>query len=280
MQVGLLLIAFGLKTIAIPVPLDDLFASISSSSDDLFSPDNSLLSGSLGTGDQLIAATSPDLQWDSQDSDLLLASTEPSLFDEQLASSGTCDEFQSSLDSYDDLDPLIARDVADLFPGLNELTAPLNELKKAPACSIPNNPKKPSRPKQQVDPNTPPDNIAPDLFIMVGLEEGQCPTTHPVPLYCEGPWFNFNYVRGCTPCKFQPPLILFFFTRPIQLSQPHVPGCKQIVCKLISDAVLQTLLMYAAVLDSFCCQNFEPLVSGLFFFGEIEPPSAQERFSG
>ena len=193
MHVGLLLVVFVLETIAIPVALDDLFASISSSPDDLFSLDSSLPSGSVGTGDQLIAATPLDLQWESQNSDLLLASTEPSLFDEQLASSSdACDEVQSSLDSYDDLNSLIVRDVADSFPGLNELTAPLNELKKAPACSIPNNPKKPSRPKQS-DSNTPPENINPDyMFIMSGLDEGQCPTTHPVPLYCEGPWFGFD----------------------------------------------------------------------------------------
>ena len=191
MNFALLFIGFALKTIAIPVAFDDLF-----------NLDNSLSSDSLNTNDQLIVSTSPDLQWESQDSDLLLALTEPSFLDQQLASSGACDEIQSSLDVYDD--SLITRDVADVFPGLNELTAPLNELKKTPRpqCTY-SNPENPSQPKQNV-PDIPPDT-SPDLFIVTGLEEGQCPKNHPIPLYCNGPWLDFFNVQNCSPCKFQPP---------------------------------------------------------------------------
>lgn len=208
MHVRLLLVGFVFETIAIPVAVEpDLFAS--SSPDDLFALDNSLSSEGTDIAwadDQLIAGASPDLQWDSQDSDPLLGSTEPSLFDEELASSDPCDGLESSLD----FDPLTARDLADSFPGLNELTEPvkdfLNDFQKTPQCSG-SSPKAP--PEKKIPTSQVPEDSSPDLFIITGLEPGQCPRGYPIPLYCDGFWVGLN-VEDCTPCKFQPPLILFF----------------------------------------------------------------------
>ena len=226
MHVSLFLIGFvaDLRAIANPQLSDlDLFASIPSNSQNFYGSDENLFDGSSADdidwiNDPLLAGD--DFQWGSEDVNVLLGSSEPD-DSYELASSAPCNGPQSSSDLDDIWNILAARDLADQFPGLQQLTTPLNELRESGQCGNPESPTGSENPSPS-DPlkiryNAPwPEDTPPDLFILTGLKPEECPDSNPIPLYCEGPWAGLN-VLGCSQG-------MFTFTTSVIIRPPRNPG--------------------------------------------------------
>ena len=162
----------------------------------------------LDDGTQLFDETQPDDGIQPFDGTQLFDQT--IAFDQPPAT--TCDETQSSLDLFlDSSTSLNARDLADEFPGLGELTAPLNQIKDS-ECRVPvdqqtgnsgsGQPPLPNDDDNQEPNFQPPVENSPRRSYRSGM--GNCngwDGLFRIPLCCDGA-SKGSYVYGCDPCKF------------------------------------------------------------------------------
>ena len=255
MHISLLLIGLiaDLRIIANPLPSDsDLFTSFPANSDNLLSPNYNLFDDQSGTAeitwnnDQSVAGDG--IPWESANSDLFLGSGQ-SDFPYELASSVPCDGRQSSSDLNDGFDILASRDLADMFPGLNELTAPLNELQKSPECANPADPGTRIPKKIPYTEPWPGDDTPPDLFILAGVGKEKCPPSNPIPLYCEGPWVGLD-VAGCTTSMCSAPFIT------ISLPRNFAASHTRLGCHADPFSASSTLILEVPRLGAYCCASY------------------------